>query len=158
MDDITDANYTHEKTVFKDFVIKHLGEYRDLYVQSNTLLLADVTDNIRNMCLKIYKLDSALSPSAPWLAWQAALQKTKVKLGFLADIDVINCMKKYKRRDMSHCLLTYKSYIFRTPSSFLKGGRGDLLYQKSQERRDEKLLKGRGDPKKGREILKTCNF
>ena len=130
--------------------------------KSNTLLLADVTDNVRNMCLKIYKLDSALSPSAPRLAWQAALQKTKVKLGFLADIDVINGIKKYKKRDMSHCLLTYKSYIFRTPSPFLKGGGGgggrDLLYQKSQERRYEKLLKGRGDPKKGREILKTCNF
>ena len=77
MDDITDANYTHEKTVFKDFVIKHLGEYRDLYVQSNTLLLADVTDNVRSMCLKIYKLDSALSPSAPWLAWQAVYRRLK---------------------------------------------------------------------------------
>ena len=56
---------THtQKRVCKDFE-KKLGEYRDLYVQSNTLLLADVTDNVRSMCLKIYKLDSALSPSAP---------------------------------------------------------------------------------------------
>ena len=54
-----------KKQFSKIFVIKHLGEYRDLYVQSNTLLLADVTDNVRSMCLKIYKLDSALSPSAP---------------------------------------------------------------------------------------------
>ena len=110
--------------------------------KSNTLLLADVTDNVRNMCLKIYKLDSALSASAYRLAWQAALQKTKVKLGFLADIDVINGIKKYKKRDMSHCLLTYKSYIFRTPSPFLKGGGEDLLYQKSQERRDGKITEG----------------
>ena len=128
--------------------------------KSNTLLLADVTDNVRNMCLKIYKLDSALSASAYRLAWQAALQKTKVKLGFLADIDVINGIKKYKKRDMSHCLLTYKSYIFRTPSPFLKGrGGGGIYFTKNLKKGGmEKLMKGRGDPEKGRGILKTCNF
>ena len=53
MEDITDADYKHAKTVSKDFEIKNLGEYRDLYVQSDTLLVADVFENIRNMCLKI---------------------------------------------------------------------------------------------------------
>ena len=59
MADITDADYTHAKRVFKDFEIKKLGEYHHLYVQSGTLLLADVFENFRNMCHKIYKLDSA---------------------------------------------------------------------------------------------------
>ena len=53
MEDITDAYYAHTKRVCKDFEIKHLGEYHDLYVQSNTLLLADVFENFRNMCLEI---------------------------------------------------------------------------------------------------------
>ena len=43
MEDITDADYVHAKRVYKSFEIKHLGEYHDLYVQSDTLLLADVS-------------------------------------------------------------------------------------------------------------------
>ena len=46
MEDITDADYTHAKRVCKDFEIKNLGEYHDLYVQSDTLLLADVFENL----------------------------------------------------------------------------------------------------------------
>ena len=78
MEDITDAVYAHAKRVCKDFEIKHLGEYHDLYVQSDTLLLADVFKNFRNRCLKIYKLDPAKKSSVPWLVWQA-LKNTKVK-------------------------------------------------------------------------------
>ena len=54
MEDITNADYMHTKRVCKDFEIKNLGEYHDLYVQSDTLLLADVSENFRNMCLKTY--------------------------------------------------------------------------------------------------------
>ena len=57
MEDITDADYTYAKGVCKDFEIKNLGEYHDLYVQGDTLLLADVFENFRNMCLKICKKD-----------------------------------------------------------------------------------------------------
>ena len=51
------------------FEIKNLGEYHDLHVQSSTLLLADVSENFKNMCLKIYQLDPPKSLSAPVLAW-----------------------------------------------------------------------------------------
>ena len=50
--DITDGDYAHGKRVCKDFKVTSLGEYYDLYVQSDTLLLADVSENFRNMCLK----------------------------------------------------------------------------------------------------------
>ena len=53
MEDITDADYTHAKKVCKDFEMRKLGEYHDLYVQRNTLLLADVYEDFRNICLKI---------------------------------------------------------------------------------------------------------
>ena len=49
MEDITDADYAHAKRVCQDFEIKNLGKYHDLCVQSNTLLLADVFENSRNM-------------------------------------------------------------------------------------------------------------
>ena len=67
--DITDADYAHAKRVCKDFEIKNLEEYHDLYVQSNTLLLANVFENFRDMCLKIYELDFAKFLSATGLAW-----------------------------------------------------------------------------------------
>ena len=62
MEDITDADYAHAKRVCKKFVkkfVKNLEEYHNLYVQSHTLLLADVFENFQNMCLKIYELDPA---------------------------------------------------------------------------------------------------
>ena len=68
---------------------KNLGEYHDLYVQSNTLLLADVFENLRDKCIEIYELDPAHFLSAPGLAWQACLKKTKVKLELLTDIDML---------------------------------------------------------------------
>ena len=59
MEDITDVDYAHTKRICKDFETKHLGEYHDLHVQSDTLMLADVFENFRNMSLKIYELDPA---------------------------------------------------------------------------------------------------
>ena len=50
-EDITNANYAHTKRVCKDFELKNSGKYHDLYVQSDTLLLADEFENFRNMCL-----------------------------------------------------------------------------------------------------------
>ena len=69
MEDITDVEYSHAIKIFKDFEIKKLGEYRDLYVQSDTLLLGDVFENFRNMCLEIYGLDSTKFFSAPGIRW-----------------------------------------------------------------------------------------
>ena len=59
MEGITDAGYAHAKRVCKDFEIKFFGEYHDLYVQIDRLLLADVFENFLNMCPEIYELDRA---------------------------------------------------------------------------------------------------
>ena len=67
MQDIADADFAHAKRVCKNFKIKNLGEYHDLYVQGDTLLLADVFEKFRNMCLVIYELDPAKFLSAPGL-------------------------------------------------------------------------------------------
>ena len=74
MEHNTDAGYKYAKRVCKDFKIKNLGEYHDLYAQGDTLLLADVFSKFRNMCLEIYELHQARFFSAPELAWEAALK------------------------------------------------------------------------------------
>ena len=57
---------------------KTLRRISDYYVQNNTLLLADVFENLQNMCLKLYELYPAKFFPAPWLAWQATCKKAKV--------------------------------------------------------------------------------
>ena len=59
MEDIADADYAQAKRVCKDFEIKNLGEYHDMYVQSDTLLLADIFENFWNMCLQICEFGPA---------------------------------------------------------------------------------------------------
>ena len=71
-----------------------IGDYHDLYVQSDTLLLADVFENFRNKCLEIYELDPIYFVSAPGLAWQACLKTTGVKLELIADYDMILMIEK----------------------------------------------------------------
>ena len=61
-----------KKKVWKNFEIKNLGEYNDLHVQSNTLLLADAFENFRSKCIETYELDPAHFLSAPGLAWLTA--------------------------------------------------------------------------------------
>ena len=96
MEDITDA----------DFEIKNLGEYHDLYLKSDTLLLADVFENFRKMFLKIYHLDPVKFISALGLAWQAALKKTEVKLELLTEllIDMLLMVEKGIRGEISRSI------------------------------------------------------
>ena len=104
MDDITDADYMHAKRVCTDFEIKNLGGYHDLYLKSDTLLLADVFQNFRKMCLNIYHLDPVKFLSAPGLAWQAALKRTEVNLELLTDIDMLLMVEKGIRRGICHAI------------------------------------------------------
>ena len=94
MEDITDVDHRHTKRVFKNLNNKNLGDYHDLYVQSDTLLLADVFENFRNMCIKGYELDPAHFLLAPGLAWKSCLKKTGVKLELLANVDMLLIVEK----------------------------------------------------------------
>ena len=95
MDDITDADYIYVKRVCQDFVRKNLGEYHNVYLKSDTLLLTDVFENFLKMCIAIYHLDPAKFLSAPGSAWETALKKTEVKLKLLTDIDKLLIIEKY---------------------------------------------------------------
>ena len=72
----------HGNNMYKKVTLNNLGEYHDLYVQSDTLLLADVFENFINLYIKVYELDPAHFLSLPRLAWQACLKK-KCKIGII---------------------------------------------------------------------------
>ena len=78
-----------------------------MYVQINTSLLADVFENFRNMCIKIYELDSAKFLSASALEWQAVLKKSKVKLDLLTDIDLLLMVEKGRRGGIYYSISRY---------------------------------------------------
>ena len=104
MENIDDIDYRHGNNVFKRFKLKNLGEYHDLYVKSDTLLLADVFENFRNMCLKVYELDPAHFLSFPGLAWQACLKKTNIKLELLTDYDMLLMVEEGIRGGICHLI------------------------------------------------------
>ena len=97
-ENITDEDYAHAQKVWDIFKIKSLGEYHDLYVQSDTALLSDAFDNFRDKCIEIYELDPAHFLTAPGLAWNAFLKKAEVELELLTDNDMLNMFEKGIRR------------------------------------------------------------
>ena len=104
MENIEDIDYRHGNKVFKIFKLKNLGEYHDLYVQSDTLLLADLFENFRNECLEVYELDPAHFLSLPGLAWQACLKKTNVELELLTDYDMLLMVEEGIRGGICHSI------------------------------------------------------
>ena len=93
MEDITDKGYSHAQKVFKE-VCTDIGEYHDLYVQSDTVLLVDAFEKFRNKCIEIYELDPIYFVSAPGLSWQACLKKAEVKLELITDYDMLLMVEK----------------------------------------------------------------
>ena len=89
LEDISNKDYLHPQKVWEEFGIRNLGEYHDLYVQTDTLLLADVYEKFRDKWIEIYRLDPSYFLSAPGLAWQACLKKTEVKLELLTNINML---------------------------------------------------------------------
>ena len=75
LENISDKKYLHAQKVRDEFEIRNLGEYHDLYVQTDTLLLADVYEKFRDKCIEIYALDPSYFLSSPRLAWQVCLKK-----------------------------------------------------------------------------------
>ena len=104
---ITDEDYARAQKVWDTLNIKTLGEYHDLYVRSDTALLADVFESFRDKCLEIYELDPAHFLSAPRLAWQACLKKTQVKLELLTDNNMLLMFEEGIRGGMCQAMHRY---------------------------------------------------
>ena len=127
-ENIDDIDYRHGNNVFNKFKLNNLGDYHDLYVQSDTLLLADVFENFRDMCLKEYELDPAHFLSLPGLAWQACLKKTNGELKLLTDYDMLVMVEEGIRGGICHSIHRYakannkymKNYNNKEESSYIQ--------------------------------------
>ena len=94
MSGISDYDYEHAQKVWKEFKLKNLGEYHDLYLKTDMLLLSNVFEAFMNTYLEYYKLDLAHFYTSPGLAWKACLKKMGVRLELLTDPDMLLMFEK----------------------------------------------------------------
>ena len=99
--DISDDDYKHAHAVWDEFGMKTFKDYHNLYNKSDVLLLADVFENFRDVCMKNYQLDPAWYYTAPGLAWDSCLKKTGVELELLSDPDMLLMFEKGIRGGIS---------------------------------------------------------
>ena len=91
---VTDENYQRAQKVWEEFSCQNMGEFHDLYLKTDVLLLADVMESFRKLCEKNYELDPAHYFTTPGLAWDAMLKITEVKLELLDDVDQLLMVEK----------------------------------------------------------------
>ncbi|XP_068680384.1 uncharacterized protein [Montipora capricornis] len=124
---ISGEDYKHAQTVWETFMLKTMGEYHDLYLKSDILLLADVFENFRKTCLQYYKLDPCHYFTSPGLSWDAMLKMTNIKLDLMTDVDMFQFIEKGMRGGISYIANRYgkannkymKTYDEKAPSKYI---------------------------------------
>ena len=101
---VREEDYEHGNRTWKEFGFKDLGEYDDLYLKTDVILLANVFEEFRKVCLKNYGLDPAHFYTAPGLAWKACLKKTRIRLELLLDPDMLLMFESGIRRGITHSI------------------------------------------------------
>ena len=104
---ISDEDYCHAENVWNTFKLQTMGEYHDLYLKSDILLLADVFENFRKTCLQYYKLDPCHYFTSPGLSWDAMLKMTNIQLELMTDIDMFQFIEKGLRGGISYIANRY---------------------------------------------------
>ena len=104
---VGDKEYEHACKVWKEFGIKNMGEYHDLYLKTDVILLANVFESFRNVCMDNYGLDPAHFYTAPGLAWKACLKKTGIRLELLQDPDMLLMFERGTRGGITQSFYRY---------------------------------------------------
>ena len=99
--DITDEDYNHAQKIWKEFGMTTMKDYHNLYLELDVLLLADVFENFREVCMDNYKLDPAWYLTAPGLSWDAMLKSTGIKLDLLTNPDMLMMVEAGTRGGVS---------------------------------------------------------
>ena len=124
---ISNEDYEHAQNVWNKFSLKNMGDYHNLYLKSDILLLADVFENFRNTCLEYYKLDPCHYFTSPGLSWDAMLKMTNIKLELMTDIDMFQFIEKGLPGGISYIANRYskannkymKEYYENKPSKYI---------------------------------------
>ena len=109
MNEVSDKDYEHARKVWKEFEIKNMGEYHDLYLLTDTILLANVFESFRNVCMENYGLDPGHFYAAPGLAWKACLKKTEIVSELLQDMDMLLMFERGIRGGITQAVHRYAS-------------------------------------------------
>ena len=104
---ITNEEYNHVRKSWETFDIKTMGEYDDLYLKSDVLLLADVFESFRKICLQYYKSDPCHYFTSPGLSWDAMLRMTNIKLELMTNVDMFQFIEKGMRGGVSYIANRY---------------------------------------------------
>ena len=132
MSDISQCNYEHAQKVWRALNAKNLGEYHDLYLKTDVILLANVFEAFRDTCLEYYQLDLAHFYMWPRLAWQVCLKKTGIKLELLTNLDMLlirggitQAVHRYTKANNKYMS---DKFNLQEPSSFLQYLDANNLY------------------------------
>ena len=126
-EDINDEDYKHAQNVWTTFKLESMGQYHDLYLKSDVLLLADVFEKFRKTCLQYYELDPCHYFTSPGLSWDAMLKMTEIKLELMTDIEKFLFIEKGVRGGVSYISKRYakannkymNNYDSKQPSNYI---------------------------------------
>ena len=107
MSSISEDDYQHAQRVWKEFGIHNLGDYHNLYLRTDVVLLANVFEAFRDTCLRHYSLDPAHFYTSPGLAWKACLKHTGIKLEHLTDPDMLLMFEQGIRGGITQAVRKY---------------------------------------------------
>ena len=124
---ISHMQYVHAIKVWNTFKLKNMGEYHDLYLKSDVLLLADVFENFRKTCMQYYELDPCHYFTSSGLSWDAMLKMTDIKLELITDVDMFQFIEKGMCGRVSYIANRYgkannkymKKYDKKAPSKYI---------------------------------------
>ena len=107
MSSISSDDYQHAQKAWKEFRIHNLGDYHDLYLRTDMILLANVYEAFRDTCLQHHKLDAVHFYTSPGLAWKACLKHTGIKLELLTDPDMLLMFERWVRCGITQAVRKY---------------------------------------------------